>query len=329
MLGPRGPLCGQHIVQRVAQLRRLLGRVRWHSACVHGTSFPRSDSPYECSGGSGRLVVSRISQPRTAVGRRPAVHRLLRFSPSLAGTRGGGDHGSPFDIIPCHCACSAGGVRRASVSREARAAATAGADSRSTGGGPLRVNVRSERSGDDATGAGCCAAGPGCHIAGHGQRASQRDRHVEGQSGPDALLAADLSEPEHGHYERRHRPQHRLPGRERACEECDRRDDASGTGNLIVGWDNFPLDQSGNAMSYDRSGSNYLVCGDGNGFGGYGGFVAGYANAPGASFASIGGGATTKWPAGRGQCASMSGGEYNDAGAELQQHQWRTIQPSE
>jgi hypothetical protein len=49
--------------------------------------------------------------------------------------------------------------------------------------------------------------------------------------------------------------------------------DDSGTGNLIVGWDNAP-----GLGSLLRTGSNNLVCGDGNDFSSYAGFVAGTNN---------------------------------------------------
>lgn len=48
--------------------------------------------------------------------------------------------------------------------------------------------------------------------------------------------------------------------------------DATGTGNLIVGWNNAP---GGTLPSPFRSGSNNLVCGNYNNFTSFGGFLAG------------------------------------------------------
>ena len=78
--------------------------------------------------------------------------------------------------------------------------------------------------------------------------------------------------------------------------------DTSGTGNLIVGWDDNPY----SPPSGYRSGSNNLVCGDNQTFTSWGGFVAGLDNkafAPGASVS--GGDANTA----SGGYASVSGGQ--------------------
>jgi len=98
-------------------------------------------------------------------------------------------------------------------------------------------------------------------------------------------------------------------------------EDTTGTGNLIVGWDSH---LSGIPSGY-RTGSNNLVCGDHNGFTGYGGFVAGRYNKVSGAYASISGG-TSNTASGDcasvsgglgnfaiGSCASVSGGEHNDA----------------
>ena len=85
--------------------------------------------------------------------------------------------------------------------------------------------------------------------------------------------------------------------------------DASGTGNLIVGWDNDP---TSTPVGY-RSGSNNLICGDRSSFRSHGGFVAGCLNTISDQFASVSGGyhnaASYDW-------ASVTGGEYNTASGE-------------
>ena len=63
-------------------------------------------------------------------------------------------------------------------------------------------------------------------------------------------------------------------------------DDTTGTGNLIVGWNDNP---SAFTTGY-RSGSNNLVSGDNQTFTSYGCFLAGGYNTVGASLASVGGG---------------------------------------
>jgi len=82
--------------------------------------------------------------------------------------------------------------------------------------------------------------------------------------------------------------------------------DASGTGNLIVGWDDNPSP----APNGYRSGSNNLVCGDWNAFTSCGGFVAGSNNAVSSTYASVGGGSAN---IASGHEASVSGGWGNVA----------------
>lgn len=79
--------------------------------------------------------------------------------------------------------------------------------------------------------------------------------------------------------------------------------DDSGTGNLIVGWD----DTTAGAT---RTGSNNLVCGDLNSFDSFGGFVAGYANSVAAAYASVSGGANNF---AENSYTSVSGGHANAA----------------
>jgi hypothetical protein len=80
--------------------------------------------------------------------------------------------------------------------------------------------------------------------------------------------------------------------------------DASGLGNLIVGWDNNPT----STPSGYRSGTNNLVVGDYNTFPGNADLIAGIANTVGGQYSSITGGsdnATTT------DYASVSGGQHN------------------
>ena len=79
--------------------------------------------------------------------------------------------------------------------------------------------------------------------------------------------------------------------------------DASGTGNLIVGWD----DTTAGAT---RTGSNNLACGDMNTFASCGGFVDGLANSVNAVYASVSGGANNF---AQGSYSSVSGGHANTA----------------
>ena len=103
-----------------------------------------------------------------------------------------------------------------------------------------------------------------------------------------------------------------------------RESDSSGTGNLIVGWDEAP---SSTPSGY-RSGSNNLVCGDYNSFPSYGGFLAGTFdqidgifdsvsggeyNTTSAAFASVGGGASNT---ASGVAASVSGSDFVDEGTD-------------
>ena len=80
-------------------------------------------------------------------------------------------------------------------------------------------------------------------------------------------------------------------------------DDTSGLGNLIVSWDSDP---GGVLPSPFRSGSNNLVCGEGNNFTSYGCFVAGYQNRAAAEDASVSGGGGGNYA--RDTYASVSGG---------------------
>jgi hypothetical protein len=83
-------------------------------------------------------------------------------------------------------------------------------------------------------------------------------------------------------------------------------DDASGLGNVIVGWNANPS----SLPSPFRTGSNNLVVGEQNNFTSYGGFVAGLFNSVSGQYASVGGGlgniATN-------HCASVGGGLSNTA----------------
>jgi hypothetical protein len=80
--------------------------------------------------------------------------------------------------------------------------------------------------------------------------------------------------------------------------------DGSGTGNLIVGWDNAPEDGA------VRSGSNNLVAGDFNNFTSYAGFVVGIANSLSNCYSSVSGGANNVASV---QYSSISGGFGNAA----------------
>ena len=80
--------------------------------------------------------------------------------------------------------------------------------------------------------------------------------------------------------------------------------DTTGTGNLIVGWDD--------PSSGGRTGSNNLVCGDQNSFTSYGGFVAGFGNVVSDLYASISGGSGNT---ASDDSASVSGGTGNHASA--------------
>ena len=78
--------------------------------------------------------------------------------------------------------------------------------------------------------------------------------------------------------------------------------DGSGTGNLIVGWDD-PF------VTVQRGGENNLVCGDANNFASYGGFVTGEANTVSALYATVGGCLNIA----SGEAAAVSGGYKNAA----------------
>ena len=84
-------------------------------------------------------------------------------------------------------------------------------------------------------------------------------------------------------------------------------DDVTGTGNLIVGWDDLP---PYTLPSPWRIGSNNLVVGSGNNFTSYGCFVAGSYNTTSEALASVSGGTENK---ASGICASVSGGWTNTA----------------
>jgi hypothetical protein len=83
--------------------------------------------------------------------------------------------------------------------------------------------------------------------------------------------------------------------------------DASGLGNLIVGWNDPP---PGTLPSPFRSGSNNLIVGTYNNFTSYGGFVAGFLNTVSGAYASISGGGYDTASA---AYASISGGARNTA----------------
>ena len=63
--------------------------------------------------------------------------------------------------------------------------------------------------------------------------------------------------------------------------------DTTGTGNLIVGWDDAPP----NPVSGYRAGSNNLVCGDQDSFLSYAGFLGGCQNSTAGAYETAGGGA--------------------------------------
>ena len=108
--------------------------------------------------------------------------------------------------------------------------------------------------------------------------------------------------------------------------------DTTGTGNLIVGWDDAPP----STVSGYRSGSNNLVCGDGNSFFSYAGFLAGLNNTASGQWDSIcgeanaatsisdcvsgcyntasGDGACINGGTASGEFATVSGGTSNTAG---------------
>jgi hypothetical protein len=83
--------------------------------------------------------------------------------------------------------------------------------------------------------------------------------------------------------------------------------DTTGTGNLIVGWDDLP---EGTLPVPFRSGSNNLVCGEGNNFTSYGGFVAGVNNNVSGPWGSVAGGV---YNTASGNLCSVSGGYQNTA----------------
>jgi hypothetical protein len=76
---------------------------------------------------------------------------------------------------------------------------------------------------------------------------------------------------------------------------------ANGAGNLVIGYDERPREQTG---------SHNLILGEEQKFTSYGGVDAGRANTIGAPFASVGGGHENK---SEGEYASVSGGEQNTA----------------
>jgi hypothetical protein len=82
--------------------------------------------------------------------------------------------------------------------------------------------------------------------------------------------------------------------------------DATGTGNLIVGWDDTP----GWTPSGYRAGSNNLVCGNYNSFSSCGSFVAGHENTVSGYWSSVSGGDLNH---ASGQSSSVSGGFQNTA----------------
>jgi hypothetical protein len=84
--------------------------------------------------------------------------------------------------------------------------------------------------------------------------------------------------------------------------------DTTGTGNLIVGWDENPT----TTPAGYRSGSNNLVCGNQQQFSNYGGFVAGFANGLTDVYATVAGGSGNN---ASGYCATVSGGNSNLADA--------------
>lgn len=84
--------------------------------------------------------------------------------------------------------------------------------------------------------------------------------------------------------------------------------DTSGLGNLIVGWDDNPV----NTPSGYRSGSNNLICGDGNSFTSWGCFAAGCFSTVSNTGASVSGGYGNQATA---AFASVSGGEGNQVTA--------------
>jgi hypothetical protein len=84
-------------------------------------------------------------------------------------------------------------------------------------------------------------------------------------------------------------------------------EDTSGTGNLIVGWDDPP----GTLPVPYRSGSNNLVVGTQNNFTSNGGLVAGYRNTVSGLYASVSGGG---YSTASGQHSSVSGGIQNTSG---------------
>ena len=83
--------------------------------------------------------------------------------------------------------------------------------------------------------------------------------------------------------------------------------DGSGTGNLIVGWDDLP---NGPLPSPFRNGDNNLVCGDLNNFTTYGCFVAGGRNTVSGAQSSVTGGGDN---VASGAISSVSGGVRNQA----------------
>jgi hypothetical protein len=96
--------------------------------------------------------------------------------------------------------------------------------------------------------------------------------------------------------------------------------DATGLGNLIVGWDNNPT----SPLSGYRAGSNNLVCGDQNSFFSYGSFLAGNLNICSSYFASAYGGFENTADGGysavagglnetSGLYSTVSGGDHNKA----------------
>lgn len=82
--------------------------------------------------------------------------------------------------------------------------------------------------------------------------------------------------------------------------------DSSGTGNLIIGWDEAPSP----LPSPYRSGCNNLVVGSANNFTGYGSLVAGVRNTVAGAYPSVSGGSDGT---ASNYAASVSGGHFNTA----------------
>ncbi len=88
----------------------------------------------------------------------------------------------------------------------------------------------------------------------------------------------------------------------------------NGKGNIIIGYneDIFPFLGNGLPTS-DKSGSHYLIVGQGHNYSSFGGIVSGLNNVSGGSYASVSGGQRNR---ATGFASSVTGGDFNEATGE-------------